>query len=129
MESVTATGDGKVEFIAFADRTLARVNSAMGYPAYYPVHPVAIERPLEAVLMDLDGTSVRSEEFWIWIIQLSTASLLGDPFDYAAEDELIEQWKKAVSSMSPVEWKTMPGYGAAYSGPGGRARTKDTFEQ
>ena len=29
--------------------------------------------------MDLDGTSVRSEEFWIWIIQLTTASLLGNP--------------------------------------------------
>lgn len=77
--SITATSDGKVEFIAFEDRTLAYVKSAMGYPAYYPVHPVRIERPLAAVLMDLDGTSVRSEDFWVWIIQMSTASLLGDP--------------------------------------------------
>jgi beta-phosphoglucomutase-like phosphatase (HAD superfamily) len=29
--------------------------------------------------MDLDGTSVRSEDFWVWIIQLSIASLLGNP--------------------------------------------------
>lgn len=29
--------------------------------------------------MDLDGTSVRSEDFWIWIIQRTTASLLGNP--------------------------------------------------
>ena len=28
--------------------------------------------------MDLDGTSVRSEEFWIWIIQKTVASLIGD---------------------------------------------------
>lgn len=77
--SVTATGDGKVEFIAFADHTLAYVKSALGYPAYYPVHPVRLEKPVRAVLMDLDGTSVRSESFWIWIIQLSTASLLGNP--------------------------------------------------
>lgn len=77
--SVTATGDGKVEFIAFGDRTLAYVKSAMGYPAYYPVHPVRIETPVRAVLMDLDGTSVRSESFWIWIIQLSIASVLGNP--------------------------------------------------
>jgi beta-phosphoglucomutase len=28
-----------------------------------------------AVLMDLDGTSVKSEEFWIWIIQSTVASL------------------------------------------------------
>jgi len=77
--SITATGDRKVEFIAFEDHTLAYVKSAMGYPAYYPVHPVKLEKPVKAVLMDLDGTSVRSEGFWIWIIQLTTASLLGDP--------------------------------------------------
>ena len=35
--SITATGDRKVEFIAFADHTLAYVRSALGYPAYYPV--------------------------------------------------------------------------------------------
>lgn len=79
VESVTATGDRKVEFVGFARHTLAHVTSAMGYPAYYPVHPVRIDKPVEAVLMDLDGTSVRSEEFWIWIIQMTTASLLGDP--------------------------------------------------
>jgi len=85
--SITATGDRKVEFIAFKDHTLAYVKSAMGYPAYYPVHPVQMRKPIKAVLMDLDGTSVRSEEFWIWIIQMSTASLLGNPkFELAEED-------------------------------------------
>lgn len=77
--SITATGDRKVEFIAFENHALAYVRSQMGYPAYYPVHPVRLEKPVKAVLMDLDGTSVRSEHFWSWIIQLSTASLLGDP--------------------------------------------------
>lgn len=77
--SIHATGDRKVEFIAFADRTLAYVRSALGYPAYYPVHPVALESPVQAVLMDLDGTSVYSERFWIWIIEQTTASLLGNP--------------------------------------------------
>lgn len=74
--SITATGDKKVEFIAFDNHTLAYVKSSMGYPAYYPVEPVKLEKPVKAVLMDLDGTSVRSEEFWIWIIQMTTASLL-----------------------------------------------------
>jgi beta-phosphoglucomutase len=77
--TIAATGDGKVEFIAFDDRTIAYVNSSMGYPAYYPVHPVRLEKPVQAVLMDLDGTSVRSEGFWVWIIERTTASLLGDP--------------------------------------------------
>ncbi len=77
--TITATGDRKVEFIAFASHTLAYVRSSMGYPAYYPVHPVELCKPVKAVLMDLDGTSVRSESFWIWIIQMTTASLLGNP--------------------------------------------------
>ena len=74
--SVLTTGDGKVEFIFFANHVMAYVNSMMGYPAYYPVLPVKMEKPIKAVLMDLDGTSVRSEEFWIWIIQKSIADLL-----------------------------------------------------
>ena len=55
--------------------------------------------------------------------------LLEDPFDYAAEDALIANWKKALSSMPEVEWKNPPGYGVAYSGPGGRARTRESFEE
>jgi beta-phosphoglucomutase len=79
VRSITATGDGKVEFIAFSRHTLAHVVSALGYPAYYPVHPVAIAKPVTAVLMDLDGTSVHSEGFWVWIIQMTTATLLNKP--------------------------------------------------
>ena len=79
VEEIAATGDRKVEFVSFGNQTLACVKSAIAFPVYYPVYPVSIERPLKAVLMDLDGTSVRSEEFWIWIIQLSVASLLGNP--------------------------------------------------
>lgn len=86
--SITATGDGKVEFIAFRERSLAYVKSAMGYPAYYPVHAAEIERPVRAVLMDLDGTTVRSEEFWIWIIQKTAASLRGDPQFKLEEEDL-----------------------------------------
>lgn len=74
--AVAKTADAKVEFIGFESHTLARVNSALGAPAYYPVFPVSAKAPLEAVLMDLDGTTVHSEEFWIWIIQRSVAGLL-----------------------------------------------------
>ncbi len=77
--SILATGDGKVEFVAFRDHTVAHVTSALGYPAYYPVHPVTPRRPVRAVLMDLDGTSVRSEGFWMEMIGRSIASLLRDP--------------------------------------------------
>jgi len=76
---VLTMADRRVEFIVFEDRTLAYVNSSLGYPAYYPVEPVTIERPVRAVLMDLDGTTVRSEPFWVWMIEKTTGSLLGDP--------------------------------------------------
>jgi beta-phosphoglucomutase-like phosphatase (HAD superfamily) len=87
VKAVGLTRDGKVEFVAFGWHSIAGVTSALGYPAYYPVLPVQPRPPLRAVLMDLDGTSVRSESFWIWIIERTTASLLGDPsFRLDADD-------------------------------------------
>ncbi|HEX9115725.1 MAG TPA: HAD family hydrolase [Anaerolineae bacterium] len=79
VQEVLSTRDGKVEFIVFAGRTLAYVKSALGYPAYYPVRPVRLARPVRAVLMDLDGTTVRSEGFWMAMIERTVADLRGDP--------------------------------------------------
>jgi beta-phosphoglucomutase-like phosphatase (HAD superfamily) len=76
VKTIVSTGDRKVEFIAFEERTIALVKSGMNYPAYYPVNPTKLEGPVKAVLMDLDGTSVRSEAFWIWIIEQTVASVL-----------------------------------------------------
>jgi len=76
---IVTSGDHKVELVSFDTQTLAHVPSSMQYDAYYPVHPVTMEKPVKAVLMDLDGTSVKSEEFWIWIIEKSIASLMEDP--------------------------------------------------
>jgi beta-phosphoglucomutase-like phosphatase (HAD superfamily) len=88
VRTVWATGDRKVELVAFDQHSLAHVTSALGYPAYYPLHPASVVRPIEAVLMDLDGTSVRSEGFWVWVIERTIASLLGDPaFRLRAEDD------------------------------------------
>ena len=71
--------DRKVEFLCYADKTLVWVRSAMGYPALYPLEDARFEAPADAVLMDLDGTSVHSEHFWIWVIEQSTARLLRNP--------------------------------------------------
>jgi beta-phosphoglucomutase-like phosphatase (HAD superfamily) len=79
VQKILRTADKKIDLIVYEDKTMAYVHSSMGYPAIYPLHPEKMEKPVQAVLMDLDGTSVRSEEFWVWIIQLSTASLLGNP--------------------------------------------------
>lgn len=78
VQAIYRTGDKKVELVCFEDRTLSYVHSSVGYSAYYPVHPVKKEE-VRAVLMDLDGTTVKSEEFWIWIIEKTVGSLLDNP--------------------------------------------------
>lgn len=57
---ILSTKDRKIEFIFFADHALCFINSALGYPAYYPIHKAKIEKKVKAVLMDFDGTSVKS---------------------------------------------------------------------
>ncbi len=84
---IMATKDHKVEFVQWDEHTLAHVTSSLSYPAYYPLHPARLDQPPVAVLMDLDGTSVRSEQFWIWIIEKTTGSLRHDPqFKLEPED-------------------------------------------
>lgn len=76
VDGIYTTGDKKIEVIVREEGTLARVNSLLGYPAYYPILPQAKPEKIQAVLMDLDGTTVKSEEFWISIIEMTVASLL-----------------------------------------------------
>jgi len=53
--------------------------------------------------------------------------VLTDPFDYAAEDRLVDAWLAATHALPDPGFTTAPGYGLAYSGPGGRPRSNDTF--
>jgi nucleoside-diphosphate-sugar epimerase len=54
--------------------------------------------------------------------------VLTDPFDYAAEDQLMDAWLALRSAMPPVPFTTEPGFGLAYSGPGGRPRSRARFD-
>ena len=47
--------------------------------ACYELKDVTFQRPAEGILMDLDGTTLDSEGFWIYIIQTTIAKLTGDP--------------------------------------------------
>ncbi|MFO7899616.1 MAG: HAD hydrolase-like protein [Planctomycetota bacterium] len=87
VRAIYGTADEAVDFVCRDGDTLACVRSKMGYPAIYPLRPTRIEPPVGAVLMDLDGTSVRSEDFWVWIIERTTARLLDDPAFTLAEDD------------------------------------------
>jgi beta-phosphoglucomutase len=88
VRQILAPRDRKVEFIVFADKTLAFVPSTIGQPALYPLLDSRFAGPAEAVLMDLDGTSVRSEHFWMWIIQQAMGRLQNiHTFELDLEDE------------------------------------------
>ncbi len=55
--------------------------------------------------------------------------VMQDPFDYAAEDRIIESWR-ALSAQLPGDdvFDVVPGVGMAYSGPGGRQRSSAEFK-
>jgi nucleoside-diphosphate-sugar epimerase len=55
--------------------------------------------------------------------------VLTDPFDYAAEDALIASWSAARARVDVPAFAVEPGYGLAYSGPGGRERTSSEFSE
>ena len=80
--------DKKIDIVEFSDKKLCYVKSGLGYPAIYPMHETRFEKKADAILMDLDGTSVHSENFWMWVIEQTTARLLSNPsFKREEEDE------------------------------------------
>ena len=88
VKAIFTPNDKKIDVIEFEDKTLCCVKSGLGYPAIYPLRETRFEPKAEAILMDLDGTSVHSEQFWMWVIEQTTARLLGkSDFRREAEDE------------------------------------------
>ncbi len=58
-----------------------------GVEATYPIKNTPLKKPVKYVLMDLDGTSIKSEEFWIYLIEKTAATLLNDKnFKLTKED-------------------------------------------
>ena len=66
-----------VEFFERDEKMYGRVTGS-GVVAEYEIKPVVPKQPIEAILMDLDGTTVTSEEFWIYIIERTMQELVGD---------------------------------------------------
>ena len=88
VKRILTPDDKKIDIIEFEDKKLCYVKSSLGYPAIYPMHETHFEPKAEAILMDLDGTSVHSEAFWMWVIQETTVRLLGrSDFKTEPEDE------------------------------------------
>jgi hypothetical protein len=121
---------------------------SMPYDLALPAHPM-LAQPLPTHRV-LDLTEVRTDLGYRDIVPAREAiartarwltehrpepggmeeTVLTDPFDYPAEDRLIDAWTTARDSVSPEAWfETQPGYGLAYSGPGGRPRSSAEFAE
>lgn len=87
VKSITAPADGRSEFVTLENGSVLVTLPFSAVPVYYPLIHHPFKGPAKAVLMDLDGTSVKSEGFWIWIIEQTVCRLLSDPdFKLSEED-------------------------------------------
>ncbi|MEG1880531.1 MAG: HAD hydrolase-like protein [Oscillospiraceae bacterium] len=88
MKKIWTPSDGKIDILEDCGKKYIEVKSSMGYPAIYPLHETRFEPTAEAILMDLDGTSVHSESFWMWVIEQTIARLIGNSnFKIEKDDE------------------------------------------
>ncbi|MDI9484068.1 MAG: HAD family phosphatase [Bacillota bacterium] len=86
-ELIMATADGRVRFEARDEGIVARISSPPDLPVVYPVRETHFSGPAKAVLMDLDGTTILSEEYWISAIEDTVRLLLQDEnFAFSEED-------------------------------------------
>ena len=74
-----------VEFFDWKNRPYCTINQC-GVEATYPFERPTTNFPIQAVLMDLDGTTVISEEFWMYLIEKTVKQLSSPAFCLAEED-------------------------------------------
>ena len=74
-----------VEFFDWKDKPYCTINQC-GVEATYPFEKPQTEFPIQAVLMDLDGTTVISEEFWIYLIEKTVKQISSPDFRLSEED-------------------------------------------
>lgn len=76
-EKIFTSKDKKEEYIFLSNgRVLVSIISNICPATYYEFLPNKIQTPIKAVLMDLDGTSVMSEKFWIELVRLTVSVAL-----------------------------------------------------
>ena len=87
-EAVFVSIDKKIEFVVLRSGFyLAGVVSVSSTVTYYPLKDVKIGEKISSVLMDLDGTTVNSENFWIEIIRLVVVRMINNEgFTFANSD-------------------------------------------
>lgn len=88
IDRILTPADGKSDFLFMGEDILVSPHTAQGPAPLYPLFQPSFTPGARAVLMDLDGTSVQSEAFWMWIIQRTMQTATGQPgFMLEPEDE------------------------------------------
>ena len=76
-----------MQFIGQGNERFALVKVPADFPVRYPLRETTFAKPAKAVLMDLDGTTVLSEHYWIDAIRVTVSRVLGDSsFRFSAAD-------------------------------------------
>lgn len=79
VRQILQSRDKKIALVVFeGDKYLMGVHTRGTFVAYYPLTQAKIEYPIKAVLMDLDGTSLYSEDFWVSVIEKTIKELTGN---------------------------------------------------
>ncbi len=77
MKELSGKKLGNVSFVENDGKMYASVVNS-GVTAHYEIKDIEYKSPCEAILMDLDGTTLTSEEFWVFIIAETMKELIGD---------------------------------------------------
>lgn len=86
-----------VDFISINDKDFCKIDQC-GITVLYPFEKPKTDLPIKYVLMDLDGTTVKSEEFWMYLIELTIKKFSGN-----ADFRLCEEDVPYVSGFSTIE--------------------------
>lgn len=86
IKSIRRTANGKISFVDMGYKTLCCIESCCGQTAVYPLEATELKLPIEYIVMDLDGTSIISEEFWIDVIGKTASELTGRQIEFTPQD-------------------------------------------
>lgn len=89
-------------FIGHGGEMEVVINSKAGIYPGFAILPTQIESPLEGVLLDLDGTCVKSEAFWIQTI-LETTNRMRNRYGLPAIDQFTQEELPHVSGRTVPE--------------------------
>lgn len=134
VETIAAIMEAELEVVSLPWRHAAPARPLMLQPL--PTHRVLDLAKLKEQLGYRDAVAPREglRRTVDWLVANPLApggpeeTVLQDPFDYAAEDALIEAYTHLLDQMPGVKFAREPGYTLSYSGPGGRARSQKDFE-